>query len=154
VRQGDAHRVTVQGAEHRLRLAGKRGFGLGHGGTLAWPASEPIKAHPRRWRPRSRGQRTGSTPPARSSGAALRLDPSRLASSLSPQTPSEPTRAHPRRWRPRPDGQRTGVRLPPGSRAPPSAGPFSSDSRRRLRSDLVDDARPEAQIIVRECPPP
>src|SRR5262245_28636409 len=37
------------------------------------------RAHPRRCRPRSRGQRTGSTPPARPSRAVLRLDPSRRA---------------------------------------------------------------------------
>src|SRR6266404_8930108 len=43
-------------------------------------ASAPIRAHLLRWRPRPGAQRTGSTPRARLSGAALQLDPSRRAS--------------------------------------------------------------------------
>src|SRR5258706_11819690 len=39
-------------------------------------ARAPIRAHPLRWRPRPGAQRTGSTPRAWLSGAALRLDPS------------------------------------------------------------------------------
>ena len=43
-------------------------------------ARQGLRAHLLRWRPRPRAQRTGSTPRARTSGAASQLDPSHRSS--------------------------------------------------------------------------
>ncbi|HXJ79973.1 MAG TPA: branched-chain amino acid ABC transporter ATP-binding protein/permease [Candidatus Methylomirabilis sp.] len=45
-------------------------------GLLSGRPGAAIRAHLRRWRPRTHAQRTGSTPRVRPSGAALQMDPS------------------------------------------------------------------------------